>query len=1195
MSTQSAPRNDQNFVHLHVHTEYSMLDGAARIGDLFSEAARMGMPALATTDHGYVFGAYEFWKKAQGTGVKPIIGVEAYITPGTHRTDRTKVSWGDGGRDDVSGSGAYTHMTMLAQDNVGMHNLFRMSSIASLDQVYTKWPRIDRELLSTYGKGLIVTTGCPSSEIQTKLRFGMYDEAREVAGELRDIFGAENVYVELMDHGLDIERRTQKDLIRLARDLGLPLVATNDLHYTRAEDAKAHAALLCVQSGSTLMDPNRFKFDADDFYLKSAQEMRHLWRELPEACDNTLLIAERCEVSFTEGEGRFMPRFPVPEGEDETSWFIKEVETGLQRRFPEGVPDYARKQAAFEEDVIVSKGYPGYFLVVADFINWAKRNGIRVGPGRGSGAGSMCAYAMGITDLDPIPHGLIFERFLNPERMSMPDFDVDFDERRRGEVIRYVTEKYGEERVAQIVTYGTIKAKQALKDASRVLGHPFAMGEKLTKAMPPDVMGKGMPLADVFKPDSKRYNEAGDFRAVHAEDPQAQEVVATALGLEGLKRQWGVHAAGVIMSSEPLVDVIPIMRRLQDGQIITQFDYPSCESLGLVKMDFLGLRNLTILDDAIENIKLNRDEDIDLDELSKTLDDKATYELLGRGDTLGVFQLDGGGMRSLLRLMQPDNFEDISAALALYRPGPMGVNAHTNFALRKNGKQALTPLDPKLEGKLQPEMVQALDPILGMTYGLVIYQEQVMEIAQKLAGYTLGSADLLRRAMGKKKKEVLDAEYVPFSTGMKAQGFNEASVKALWDVLVPFSDYAFNKAHTAAYGLVSYWTGYLKANYPAEYMAALLTSVRDDKDKSALYLNECRHMGIKVLPPDVNESIANFAAVGTDIRFGLAAIRNVGLPVVQAIVKAREEKGAFASFKDFLSKVPAVVCNKRTIESLIKGGAFDSLGESRRGMVEVHERYIDALVEVKKQEAIGQDSLFGSFGDDAGDGGGADAFDGLPPVPTMEWDKATLLSFEREMLGLYVSDHPLFGIEHILATHADTSIASLMGDDPKPDGTPVTVAGLITSLQLKRTKKGDLWAIATVEDLDGAIECLFFPSAYMTYSTMLAQDTVCAVKGRISARDDSISVFAQELTIPDIKEGPRGPVVLTLPLGRATPAVAESLKRVLGEHPGATEVQVKLTQPGRSVLMSLDDSLRVNATSALFGDLKALLGPACLS
>ncbi|HET7398514.1 MAG TPA: DNA polymerase III subunit alpha [Intrasporangium sp.] len=1200
MSTAAAPpptSSDPSFVHLHVHTEYSMLDGAARIGDLFTEAARMGMPALATTDHGYVFGAYEFWKKAQGTGVKPIIGVEAYLTPGTSRTDRTKVSWGDGGRDDVSGGGAYTHMTMLARDNEGMHNLFRMSSVASLDQVYTKWPRIDRDLLATYGKGLIVTTGCPSSEIQTRLRFGQYAEAREVAGELRDLFGADNVYCELMDHGLDIERRVQRDLLRLARDLGLPLVATNDLHYTRAEDAKAHAALLCVQSGSTLMDPGRFKFDADDFYLKSAQEMRHVWRELPEACDNTLLIAERCNVSFTEGEGRYMPRFPCPEGEDETSWFIKEVETGLRRRFPEGVPDYARTQAAYEEDVIVSKGYAGYFLVVADFINWAKRNGIRVGPGRGSGAGSMCAYALGITDLDPIPHGLIFERFLNPERMSMPDFDVDFDERRRGEVIRYVTEKYGEERVAQIVTYGTIKAKQAVKDAARVLGHPFAMGEKLTKAMPPAIMGKDIPLAGIFDPGHKRYHEAADFRAVHDEDPQAQEVVATALGLEGLKRQWGVHAAGVIMSSEPLVDVIPIMRRLQDGQIITQFDYPSCEALGLVKMDFLGLRNLTILDDAIDNVRLNRGEEIDLDALSRDMTDPATYELLGRGDTLGVFQLDGGGMRSLLRLMQPDNFEDISAALALYRPGPMGVNAHTNFALRKNGKQELIPLDPKLKGQLQPEMVAALEPILRTTYGLVIYQEQVMEIAQQLAGYTLGNADLLRRAMGKKKKEVLDAEYVPFSEGMKAAGFNEASVKALWDVLVPFSDYAFNKAHTAAYGLVSYWTGYLKANYPAEYMAALLTSVRDDKDKSAVYLGECRRMGIKVLPPDVNESIANFAAVGTDIRFGLAAVRNVGLPVVERIIEAREGKGAFTSFQDFLDKVDSLVCNKRTIESLIKSGAFDSLGDTRRGLVEVHDRYVDALVDVKKQQAIGQDSLFASFGfgdPDDGPALGIDPFAGLPPVPTSEWDKSTLLSFEREMLGLYVSDHPLFGIEHILTQHADTPIASLLGEEGRPDGTTVTVAGLITSLQLKRTKKGDLWAIALVEDLDGAVECLFFPSAYLTYSTMLAQDTVCAVKGRVSSRDDSISIFAQELTIPDLKEGPRGPVVLTLPLGRATPAVAESLKRVLGEHPGATEVHVKLTQPGRSVLMSLDDSLRVNASSALFGDLKALLGPACL-
>ncbi|KGN38419.1 DNA polymerase III subunit alpha [Knoellia subterranea] len=1198
-STTSSPAPDRsdNFVHLHVHTEYSMLDGAARIGDLFNRAAELGMPAVAMTDHGYLYGAHEFWRKAQGTGVKPIIGLEAYVTPGTHRTDKTRVKWGDERTrpgDDVSGSGAYTHMTLLAKNNNGLRNLFQMDSQASLDQVYAKWPRLDRELIDQHNQGLIATTGCPSSEIQTRLRLGQYDLAKQAASDYRDIFGAENYFCEVMDHQNEIERRTIKDLLRLAKELDLPLLATNDSHYTYPEDSTAHGALLCVQSGSTLMDPNRFKFDGDGYYLKSAAEMRHIWREFPEACDNTLLVAEMCEVSFTEGEGRYMPKFPCPPGENEESWFVKEVQKGLTERFPDGIPEYAQKQADYETEVIVSKGYPGYFLVVADFINWAKANGIRVGPGRGSGAGSMCAYAMKITDLDPIPHGLIFERFLNPERMSMPDFDVDFDERRRGEVIRYVTEKYGSERVAQIVTYGTIKAKQAVKDSARVMGHPFNVGEQLTKAMPPDVMGKGVPLSGIYDPEHARYAEGKEFRELVETEPHFKEIVETAKGLEGLKRQWGVHAAGVIMSSEPLIDVIPIMKRLQDGQVLTQFDYPTCETLGLVKMDFLGLRNLTILDDAIENVKTNRGEDLDLDALSKDMTDRATYELLARGDTLGVFQLDGGGMRTLLKLMQPDNFEDISAALALYRPGPMGVNAHTNFALRKNGKQELIPLDPQLKGKLQAEMITALEPILGTTYGLVIYQEQVMEIAQKLAGYTLGNADLLRRAMGKKKKEVLDAEYVPFSDGMKANGFNEASIAALWGVLVPFSDYAFNKAHTAAYGLVSYWTAYLKANYPAEYMAGLLTSVGDDKDKSALYLGECRRMGIKVLPPDVNDSVARFAAVGTDIRFGMAAIRNVGHNVVEAIIQAREEKGAFTSFRDFLSKCPAVVCNKRTIESLIKGGAFDGLGESRAGLFRIHEEYVDAFVSIKRQEAIGQDSLFGSFGD-ADEAGDDMTMMGLTPVPTVEWDKSTLLTFEREMLGLYVSDHPLFGVEHVLAQHADTAIASLSTEDGKPEGAMVTVAGLITGLQIKRTKKGDLWAIATVEDLEGAIECLFFPSAYLTVSTMLQQDVVAVVRGKVNKRDDSVSIYAQELTLPEITEGPRGPVVVTLDTMRATTGRMEELKGVLANHPGTTEVHLRLTKPGRMTLVKLDDALRVNATESLFGDLKVLFGPRCLT
>jgi DNA polymerase III subunit alpha len=1166
-----------SFVHLHNHTEYSMLDGAAKIDDLFAEAARMGMPAVATTDHGFVFGAYEFWKKSKKHGVKPIIGVEAYLTPGTARRDRTRVRWGDGGGDDVSGTGAYTHMTMWAQNTTGMHNLFRLASLASLEGQFYK-PRMDRELLETYHDGLIATTGCPSGEVQTRLRLGQYQEAVEAAAQYRDLFGADNFFCEVMDHGLGIERRIQKDLIRLAKELGLPLVATNDLHYTRPEDAKAHAVLLCVQSGSTLADPKRFKFDADEFYLKSPEEMRQVWAEHPEACDNTLAIAERCDISFTESVGSLMPRFPCPPGESEESWFVKEVEVGLHKRFPGGIPADVRKQAGYEIEVITSKGYAGYFLVVADFINWSKENGIRVGPGRGSGAGSMAAYAMKITDLDPLRHGLIFERFLNPERMSMPDFDVDFDERRRGEVIKYVTEKYGEDRVAQIVTYGTIKAKQALKDAGRVLGYPFSLGERMTKAMPPAVMGKDIPLYGIFDDSHPRYKEAEEFRQLHAQDEDVKRVVETARGLEGLKRQWGVHAAGVIMSSEPLIDHIPIMRREQDGAIITQFDYPTCENLGLVKMDFLGLRNLTILDDALENIELNGKPPVVVETLELT--DPKTYELLGRGDTLGVFQFDGGPMRQLLRLMRPDNFEDISAVGALYRPGPMGANSHTNYALRKNKQQEIS--------YPHPELAEALEPILGTTYGLIVYQEQVMAIAQQLAGYTLGKADLLRRAMGKKKREVLDAEYVGFEAGMIANGFSPDSIKTLWEVLVPFSDYAFNKAHSAAYGVVSYWTAYLKANYPAEYMAAVLTSVRDDKDKSALYLNECRRLGIKVLPPDVNSSSANFTPVDTDIRFGLTAIRNVGANVVEEIVRAREEKGRFESFEDFLRKVPAVVCNKRTIESLIKAGAFDSLGQTRKGLVSVHEQAVDAVISDKRQEAMGQDSLFGGL-DDAGP-----SLSMVPEVPPGEWDKTVLLAAERDMLGLYVSDHPLFGVEHILTKASDCSISALTGDDGLRDGATVTIAGMISSLQRKLTKNGNPWAIASVEDLGGAIEVLFFPQTYQTVLHVLAEDLVVIIKGRVNRRDEVPTIYAQELTIPDLTVGTGGPVVLSMPVSRCTHPTVEKLKDVLSTHPGATEVHLKLTQTGRSTTMRLDDRLRVTPSPALFGDLKALLGPSCL-
>ncbi len=1174
------------FAHLHVHTEYSMLDGAARLDDMFARTAELGMDAIAMTDHGNMFGAFDFYSKAKAHGVKPIIGMEAYFTPNTSRFERKRVRWNDGGNDDVSGSGAYTHMTLLAETTAGMHNLFRLSSRSSLEGFFYK-PRADRELLAEYANGIIGTTGCPSGEVQTWLRIGKYDMARQAAADFRDILGPDNYFLELMDHGLAIENKVRDGLLRLAKDLSLPIIATNDSHYVNPGDAKAHEHLLCVSSGSTMSDPKRFKFSGDSYYVKSPEEMRELWADrngLPEACDNTLLIAERCNVEFNTS-ANYMPRFPVPVGESEDSWFVKEVEKGLAYRYPQGIPDEARKRADFEVGVITQMGFPGYFLVVADFINWAKENGIRVGPGRGSGAGSIAAYAMRITDLDPLEHGLLFERFLNPDRVSMPDFDIDFDERRRGEVIRYVSDKYGSDRVSMIVTYGTIKAKQAVKDSSRILGYPYGMGDRITKAMPAAVMGKDVPLKQIFDPNHPRFGEGGEFRSLYEAEQDVKTVVDTAIGIEGLKRQWGVHAAGVIMSSEPLIDVIPIMKREQDGAVITQFDYPTCESLGLIKMDFLGLRNLTVLDDALKNIEANRGEKVVLEELE--LKDEATYALLARGDTLGVFQLDGGPMRALLRSMRPDTFEDISAVGALYRPGPMGADSHNKYARRKTGREPVEPIHPELAGPLQE--------VLGETYGLIVYQEQVMAIAQKLAGYSLGQADLLRRAMGKKKKSELDKQFENFSAGMTQRGYSMAAVDTLWKILVPFSDYAFNKAHSAAYGLVSYWTAYLKANYPAEYMAALLTSTKDDKDKSAIYLNECRRMGIKVLPPDVNESDANFTPVGTDVRFGLNAIRNVGGHVVEAIVTARREKGRYTDFGDFLSKVDTVVCNKRVIESLVKAGAFDSLNHRRRALVTIHEAAVEQYVEIKRNEAIGQDSLFGGLDetDDAQFGAGWGVDVSIPDID--EWDKQTLLAHERDMLGLYVSDHPLMGLEHILATSADCTIGQLLTDEDRADNATVTVCGLVTSVQRKITKRGDSWAMVTLEDLEGAVDVLLFPSAYQLASTLLTEDTIVTVKGRLSRQKDQPEIHGQEVSLPDLSDGPSGPVVISMPATRCTPPVVDQLRDVLGTHPGVTEVRLRLMSRTSTTVMRLDDRLRVAASPALYADLKALLGPHCLT
>ena len=1179
-----------SFVHLHNHTEYSMLDGAAKVAPMLAEAKRLEMPAIGMTDHGNMFGASEFYNAAVKADITPIIGIEAYIAPGS-RFDTKRITWGDPSQksDDVSASGAYLHMTMVAENATGLRNLFKLSSLASFEGQLGKWPRMDAEIIAEHAAGIIATTGCPSGEVQTRLRLGHERAALEAAAKWREIFGPENFFLELMDHGLSIETRVREGLLEVGRKLGIPPLATNDCHYVTREASQNHEALLCVQTGKTLSDPTRFKFDGDGYYLKSAADMRRIWdTEVAGACDSTLLIAERVQpYADVWAERDRMPVFPVPEGHDQGSWLRHEVHAGLSRRcssFPGGaVPTEYTERAEYEINVICGKGFPSYFLIVADLITYARSIDIRVGPGRGSAAGSLVAYALGITNIDPIPHGLLFERFLNPERPSAPDIDIDFDDRRRGEMVRYAADKWGSDRVAQVITFGTIKTKAALKDSARVhYGQPgFAIADRITKALPPPIMAKDIPLSGITDPNHERYKEAAEVRTLIDTDSDVRTIYETARGLEGLVRNAGVHACAVIMSSEPLIDAIPLWKRPQDGAIITGWDYPSCEAIGLLKMDFLGLRNLTIIGDALENIKANRGIDLDLE--SVPLDDPATYELLSRGDTLGVFQLDGGPMRDLLRRMQPTEFNDIVAVLALYRPGPMGMNAHNDYADRKNARQPIKPIHPELE--------EPLADILAETYGLIVYQEQIMFIAQKVASYTMGKADALRKAMGKKKIEVLEAEYEGFKEGMTANGFSEKAVKALWDTILPFAGYAFNKSHAAGYGLVSYWTAYLKANYQSEYMAGLLTSVGDDKDKAAVYLADCRRLGITVLPPDVNESVQNFASVGEDIRFGLGAVRNVGANVVASLINTRADKGAFTDFSDYLNKIEVTACNKKVTESLIKAGAFDSLKHARKGLFLVHTDAVDSVLGTKKAEAMGQFDLFGGGGDDGAEGGDP-VF--TIKVPDEEWEDKHKLALEREMLGLYVSGHPLDGVAHLLTTQVDTQLPAILDGDVANDA-QVQVGGILTAVNRRVNKNGLPWASAQLEDLTGGIEVLFFPQTYSMHGAEIADDAVVVLRARVSVRDDRRSLIVHDLVVPDFSNAqPNRPIAVSLPTRQCTIDKVSALKQVLARHPGTAQVHLRLISGDRITTLELDQSLRVTPSSALMGDLKALLGPGCL-
>ena len=1180
-----------SFVHLHNHTEFSMLDGMAKVDMLAEEVVRQGMPAVGMTDHGNMFGSNAFYRRMVDAGVKPIIGIEAYMAPES-RFNKKRVLWGtpDQKRDDVSASGAYLHQTMLAENATGLRNLFKLSSLASYEGQLGKWPRMDAELIAEHADGIIATTGCPSGDVQTRLRLGQYDAALEAAAMWQDIYGKDNYFLELMDHGLHIERRVREDLLRIGQALDLPPLVTNDCHYVLESQAPAHEAMLCVQTGKTLLDPDRFKFDGTGYYIKSAEQMRELWDStVPDGCDNTLWIAERVGdygELWEEHPHDRMPIADVPEGHTPTTWLREEVQRGLEDRFDGGeVPEEYLTRASYEIDVIDMKGYPSYFLIVAELIKHAREIGIRVGPGRGSAAGSLVAYALTITNIDPMEHGLLFERFLNPERPSAPDIDIDFDDRRRGEMITYAAERWGEDKIAQVITFGTVKTKQAIKDSAKVnFGQPgFQMADRINGALPPAIMAKDIPLSGITDPEHERYTEAAEVRSLIETDPDVAKIYETARGLEGVVRQAGVHACAVIMASVPLMEHIPMWKRPADGAIITGWDYPACEAIGLLKMDFLGLRNLTVLGDALENVKKNRGETIDLEALDT--DDQAVYELLSRGETLGVFQLDSGGMQELLKRMKPTGFNDIVASLALYRPGPMGVNAHWDYADRKNGRKPITPIHPELE--------EPLKEILDETYGLIVYQEQIMNISQKVANYTAGQADGFRKAMGKKKPEVLAKQYETFSAGMFSNGYSKEAVDALWGTIEPFASYAFNKSHAAGYALVSYWTAYMKANYAAEYMAALLTSVGDKKDKSAIYLSDCRHLGISVLQPDINESEENFMAVGDDIRYGLAAVRNVGVEVVESIKKTRKEKGAFTSFSDYLDKIELAACNKRITESLIKAGAFDSLEHPRKGLMLIQEDAVDSVLATKKAADKGQFDLFAGFGGE--DGADNSAF--TIEVPDDEWDRKHKLALEREMLGLYVSGHPLDGFEEAIDAQTDTQLTTILSGEMR-NGAEVTIGGLISSVDRRFSKKdGSPWAIVTIEDHHGAqVDVLLFNKVYALVAPQIVEDNIILVKAHVSIRDDRMSLFGDDVKVPELGPGNGAglPLRLTMRTDQCTAENIAKLKGVLVNNAGDSDVYLNLVNGEHSQLMILGDHLRVNRSASLMGDLKATLGAGIL-
>ena len=1070
-----------SFAHLHVHTEFSLLDGSNNIKECVSRVKELGMNSVAITDHGVMFGVIDFYRAAKAAGIKPILGCEVYVAPGS-RFDKEAV----GNNDD-----RYYHLVLLAENETGYYNLMKIVSRGFTEGYYYK-PRVDMELLEQYHEGIIALSACLAGEVQKNILRGMYGEAKVAACRYKDIFGEGNFFLELQDHGMEEQKLVNQSLLRMSQETGIELVATNDIHYTYADDVKPHDILLCIQTGKKLADEDRMRYEGGQYYIKSEEEMRKLFPYAQEAIDNTQKIADRCNVEIVFGEKK-LPKYDVPDGFTSWEYLNKLCYEGLERRYPGDDPKI-RERLEYELGVIKRMGYVDYFLIVWDFIKYARDHGISVGPGRGSAAGSIVSYCLGITSIDPLRYQLLFERFLNPERVSMPDIDVDFCFERRQEVIDYVVRKYGTDRVVQIVTFGTMAARGVIRDVGRVMDLPYAFVDGIAKMIPKELnitLGKAL-------------QSSPDFKKAYDNDPQVKELIDMSMRLEGLPRHTSMHAAGVVISQKAVEEYVPLSVG-SDGSVVTQFTMTTLEELGLLKMDFLGLRTLTVIQDAVRLAEKSSGKEIDINAID--YNDKKVLDYIGSGETDGIFQLESGGMKGFMKELKPQNLEDIIAGISLYRPGPMDFIPQ--YIKGKNHPEAITYDCPQLE------------PILAPTYGCIVYQEQVMQIVRDLAGFTLGRSDLLRRAMSKKKGDVMQKERQAFVYGDEeggvpgciANGIDEKTANKIYDEMIDFAKYAFNKSHAAAYAVVSYQTAWLKYYYPVEFMAALMTSMIDNPPKVAEYIYSCRQMGIEILPPDINEGVGNFSVQDGKIRYGLAAIKSIGRPVIESIVKERKERGKFKTLKDFIERLSGKEVNKRTIESFIKSGAFDGLGGTRKQFMIIYVQIVDQVNQERKYSMTGQLSLFDMVDDDQ-----KAEFD-IPLPKVGEYEKETRLAFEKEVLGVYLTGHPMEEYEEkwrksISKTTLDFQLDKETGAAKVHDGAKEIIGGIIATLVIKYTKTNKTMAILTLEDLLGTVEVVVFPRDYEKYKEYLQEENKVFIRGRVSEEDDAPSKLICESVVP---------------------------------------------------------------------------------